>query len=154
MSPVFEKELRRTSVISTLYLVLKCLLSPPCDTDAMTSRSCSCPDEELVQMLTRWVTDICEFRAGRWEQEGCYTQDARRVGVGNPNACHSTSSCHWTHDKAQANLGKGSQIRELGAMSCVRCPAHSCSERCTATTQFSFNCGKIHLMWNLPFLPF
>jgi len=73
MSPVFEKELRRTSVISTLYLVLKCLLFPPCDTDAMTSRSCSCLDEELVQILTRWVTDICEFRVGRWEQEGCYT---------------------------------------------------------------------------------
>ena len=84
MFPVFEKELRRTSVISTLYLVLKCLLSPPCDVDAMTRRSCSCSDAELVQMLTRWMTDICEIRVGRWEQEGCYTQNARRVGWGIP----------------------------------------------------------------------
>ena len=29
------------------------LLSPPCDTDVMTSRIYSCPDGELVQMLTR-----------------------------------------------------------------------------------------------------
>ena len=29
------------------------LLSSPCDTDAMTSRICSCHDGELVQMLTR-----------------------------------------------------------------------------------------------------
>ena len=29
------------------------LLSSPCDTDAVTSRICSCPDGELVQMLTR-----------------------------------------------------------------------------------------------------
>ena len=49
-----------------------------------------------------------------------------------------------SHD--QEKVGKGSQIRELGAMPCVSCPAHSCSERFSDTMQFSFNCGKIHLM--------
>ena len=74
-------------------------LSSPCDRDAMTSRICSFIDEEHVQMLTRWGNHICEFRVGCWEQGGWTTHDVRRVGVGN--LYHSTSSCHWTHDKTQ-----------------------------------------------------
>ena len=40
-------------MISTLYLTPIALLTPPCDTDATTSRNCFCSDGELVQMLTR-----------------------------------------------------------------------------------------------------
>ena len=104
-------------------------LSSPCDRDAMTSRICSCIDEEHVQMLTRWGNHICEFRVGCWEQGGWDTHDARRVGVRNPY--HSTSACHWTHDKTQdtslrensssheqKRLGKGGQIRAGGHAMC------------------------------------
>ena len=119
------------------------LLSLPCDRDAMTSRICSCPDEELV-------THICELRVGCWEQGGWDTHDARRVEVGNP--CHSTSSCHWTHDKTQgtslrenspsheqARLGKGGQIRELETMPCVICPVLSLT---VSTVQHLLSCSK------------
>ena len=104
------------------------LLSSPCDMDAMTNRICSCIDGEHVQMLTRWGNRICEFRVGHWEQGGWDTHNARKVGVGNH--CHSTSACHWTHDKTQDTslrenssheqdrLGKGGQIRAGGHAMC------------------------------------
>lgn len=96
--------------------------------------------ENLCRCTQDRVIHICELRVGRWEQRGWDTHDARRVGVGNP--CHSTSACHWTHDKTQGtsisenpssheqeSLGKGGQIRELEATPCVICPVLSCSQR-------------------------
>ena len=73
------------------------------------------------------VTHICELRVGCWEQGGWATQDARRVGVGNP--CHSTSSCHWTHDKTQGtSLRENSSSREqerIGKWGQIRAGDHA-----------------------------
>ena len=120
--------------------------------------------ENLCRCSQDRVTHICELRVGRWEQGGWDTHNARRVGVGNH--CHSTSACHWTHDKTEGTslrensssheyerLGKGGQIRELETVPCVICPVPSCSQGFCATIQVCM-CVTIYLTWNLLFLPF
>ena len=119
--------------------------------------------ENLCRCTQDGVTHISELRVGCWEQGGWATHDARRAGVGN--LCHSTSSCHWTHDKTQGSslrensssheqerLGKRGQIRELETMPCVIYPVPSCSQGFCATIQAYM--WTIYLTWNLPFLPF
>ena len=139
------------------------LLSLPCDMDQWPAESVPALMENLCRCTQDGVTHISELRVGCWEQGGWATHDARRAGVGN--LCHSTSSCHWTHDKTQGSslrenssshewerLGKGGQIRELETMPCVIYPVPSCSQGFCATIQAYM--WTIYLTWNLPFLPF
>ena len=60
--------------------------------------------ENLCRCSQDGETDIYKSRVRCWEPRGWDTQDARG-GVGNHR--HSTSSCHWTHDKTQ-----GTSLRE------------------------------------------
>ena len=140
------------------------LLSPPCDTDAVTSRICSCRDGELVQILTRqgdthlWAQGEA-LGTRRLSYSGC-----QEGGSGESLSQHKLLSLNSWQDTGtflrensssheQDRLGKGGQIRELETMPCVICPVPSCSQGFCATIQVCM-CVTIYLTWNLPFLLF
>ena len=120
------------------------LLSSPCDRDAVTSRICSWPDGELVQMLTRRGDTHLWAQGGALGTRRLSYSGCQEGGSGESLSQHKLLSLNSWQDTGTSLMKNsssheqekvGGQIRELEATPCVICPVLSCSQRFSATMQ-------------------